>query len=229
MSLKRDSPVTLHGGRGVAMQAERSGSGELPVARGGGGVSRLAPADDHHRRQDFVQEDLSPQASPGTGPTPVPATVGAAVAAAHAQQAAAVKGGGISAVPTAATTIKTTSTAPVHTAGREGGVTGQPAAGRTHGEPAVEYRSGPELYSDRPSLVRESREMLPGTMDKPSPVEVEKTRISADNTAGYDAGTAARGGGTGGTTEAMTGGLAAGGAIGDERRQGMGDIARGQL
>lgn len=59
MSLKRDSPVTLHGGRGVAMQAERSGSGELPVARGGGGVSRLAPADDRHRRQDFVKYKAS--------------------------------------------------------------------------------------------------------------------------------------------------------------------------
>lgn len=47
--------------------------------------------------------------------------------------------------------------------------------------------------------------------------------------AGYDAGTASRGGGTGGTTEAMTGGVAAGGALGDERRAGMGDIARGQL
>ena len=48
-------------------------------------------------------------------------------------------------------------------------------------------------------------------------------------TGGYDAGTAARGGGTGGTTEAMTGGLAAGGAIGDKRRAGLGDIGRGQL
>lgn len=98
-----------------------------------------------------VQEDLSPQASPGTGPTPVPATVGAAVAAAQAQQAAAVKGGGISAVPTAATTTTTTApgtgTAPVHAvAGPMHGDKGQPAAGgRRQGEPGVEYRSGPEV------------------------------------------------------------------------------------
>lgn len=47
--------------------------------------------------------------------------------------------------------------------------------------------------------------------------------------AGYDAGTAARGGGSGGTTEAMTGGLAAGGAMGDPRREGMGDPRSGQM
>ncbi len=115
--------------------------------------ARPQPATQHGSSRPFgrrlqnlqVQEDLSPQASPGTGPTPVPATVGAAVAAAQAQQAAAIKGGGISAVPTAATTVRTTGAAPVHTAGREGGAVGQPAAGRTHGEPAVEYRSGPEV------------------------------------------------------------------------------------
>lgn len=60
MDLKRDSPVTLHGGRGVAMQsAEQRGSGELPVARGGGGVSRLAPAEAPHRRQDYVKYKAS--------------------------------------------------------------------------------------------------------------------------------------------------------------------------
>lgn len=55
MSLKRDSPVTLHGGRGVAAAPDDKRSADLPVARGGGGVSRLAPDQGPHRRQDFVR------------------------------------------------------------------------------------------------------------------------------------------------------------------------------
>lgn len=62
-----------------------------------------------------------------------------------------------------------------------------------------------------------------------SPAACPLPSPAACRAAGYDAGTASRGGGSGGTTEAMTGGVAAGSGLGDERRAGMGELERGQM
>lgn len=150
------------GSRHVALDFAAAGAGKsIPSSHAGTGPGKGPPLPwpaSNYKSQPLrashshaqVQEDLSPQASPSTGPTPVPTTVGAAVAAAQAQQAAAVKGGGISAVPAAGTT---TATAPgavlAHAAGAGPlvgeGAKGQPAVGRTQREPSVEYKSGPEV------------------------------------------------------------------------------------
>ncbi|KAL4418986.1 hypothetical protein ABPG77_004459 [Micractinium sp. CCAP 211/92] len=94
----------------------------------------------------------------------------------------------------------------------------------------TEYTGQPGSGKGAPSAGAEAREMMPGMMGPGMHGAAgEEYRRTTDNKAGYDAGTAARGGGSGGTTEAMTGGLAAGGALGDPRREGMADPRSGQM
>ncbi|KAL4444086.1 hypothetical protein ABPG75_011823 [Micractinium tetrahymenae] len=110
----------------------------------------------------------------------------------------------------------------------EAGATCTAGTGPTMAE--TNYSGRPGSGRGAPSAGAEAREMLPAHMDPGTHTAIgEEYRRTTDNKAGYDAGTAARGGGSGGTTEAMTGGLAAGGAMGDPRREGMGDPRTGQM